>query len=61
MTDEMKQQIIKAHIFGHSAADITAQFGLSSDGIGRFIAENAEEINAEREYRARLEGAQEWQ
>lgn len=56
MNDQTKKEIIKSIVYGMSADEIAGIYGLSVDKVTTMMQENAEEIKAEREYRAMLEG-----
>lgn len=56
MNDQTKKEIIKSIVYGMSADEIAGIYGLSVGEVTAMMQENAEEIKAEREYRAMLEG-----
>jgi len=56
MTEQTRQQIIKSHIYGMCTKDIAEQYGFDFDIVAKTIADNADEIEAERNYRLMVEG-----
>lgn len=56
MTDQTRKEVIKSIVYGKTAEEIVEIYGISVDESGKIIQDNADEINAEREYRKMLEG-----
>lgn len=56
MTDQTRKEVIKSIVYGKTAKEIAEIYGISVDEVGKIMQDNADEINAEREYRAMLEG-----
>jgi DNA-directed RNA polymerase specialized sigma24 family protein len=56
MTDQTRKQIIKSIVYGMTVEEISEIYGISVDEVGKIMQDNADDINAEREYRAMLEG-----
>lgn len=48
MTNELKQELLKAHIYGHTDAQIAAILGLTAEEVAQTIADSAEEIAEKR-------------
>lgn len=56
MTDQTRKEIIKSIVYGMTAEEISEIYGVPVDEVGKIMQDNAEDINAEREYRKMLEG-----
>ena len=56
MTDQTRKEVIKSIVYGKTAEEIAEIYGISVDELGKIMQDNADEINAEREYRKMLEG-----
>jgi DNA-directed RNA polymerase specialized sigma24 family protein len=56
MTDQTRKEVIKSIVYGKTAEEIAEIYGISVDEVGKIMQDNADDINAEREYRAMLEG-----
>jgi GH25 family lysozyme M1 (1,4-beta-N-acetylmuramidase) len=48
MTNELKQELLKAHIYGHTNEQIAAVTGLTAEEVAQTIADNAEELAEKR-------------
>ena len=55
MTDQTRKEVIKSIVYGKTAEEIAEIYGISVDEAGKIMQDNADEINAEREYRKMLE------
>ena len=56
MTEQTRKEVIKSIVYGKTAEEIAEIYGISVDEAGKIMQDNADEINAEREYRKMLEG-----
>lgn len=56
MTDQTRKEVIKSIVYGKTAEEIAEIYGISVDEAEKIMQDNADEINAEREYRKMLEG-----
>ena len=56
MTEQTRKEIIKSIVYGKTAEEISEIYGISVDEVGKIMQDNADDINAEREYRKMLEG-----
>ena len=56
MTEQTRKEVIKSIVYGKTAKEIAEIYGISVDEVGKIMQDNADEINAEREYRKMLEG-----
>lgn len=58
MTDQTRKEVIKSIVYGKTAEEIAEIYGISVDEVGKIMQDNADDINAEREYRKMMEGYQ---
>ena len=56
MNDQTRKEVIKSIVYGKTAEEISEIYGISVDEAGKIMQDDADEINAEREYRKMLEG-----
>ena len=56
MTEQTRREVIKSIVYGMTAVEISEIYGVSVDEVGKIMQDNADDINAEREYRKMLEG-----
>ena len=56
MTEQTRKEVIKSIVYGKTAEEISEIYGISVDEAGKIMQDNADDINAEREYRKMLEG-----
>lgn len=58
MSPETIKEIIKSHVYGMSNTEISQAYSISEDEAAKVISDNADEVEAERAYRAILEGGE---
>ena len=58
MTENMKHEIIKSHVYGMHDRDIAELYGVTENDVKMLICEHHDEIEAERKYRQLLKGGQ---
>lgn len=56
MTENMKHEIIKSHVYGMPDRNIAELYGVTENDVKMLICEHHDEIEAERKYRQLLEG-----
>lgn len=56
MSPETIKEIIKSHVYSMSNAEIAQAYDISEEEAAKVISDNADEVEAERAYRAILEG-----
>lgn len=56
ISENTKKEIIKSHIYGMSNAEIAEVYGVSTDDVKMLLCERHEDVEAEKAYRAMLEG-----
>lgn len=54
MTDELRKELVRSHVYGLSVAEMSEIYGLSEAEITEILVDNAGEIADEREYREAL-------
>ena len=56
MTNEMRKELIRSHVYGMTTAQMSVVYGLTEKEITEILTDNAAEIADEREYRDTLDG-----
>ena len=58
MSHETIKEIIKSHVYGMSNAEIAQAYDISESEVEQLLNINSDEVEAERAYRAILEGGE---